>query len=339
MILPGIGEAGQRAIAAAHVAVVGCGALGCGVLDQLARAGVGTLTIIDRDVIEWSNLQRQTLFDQADAEAGTPKAIASAKRIASINSNIRVVPHVSDLTPENAEALLWHAATPTVLLDGTDNLHTRYLLNDIAVKQGIPLVYGGVIARRGMQMTIRPGSTPCLRCVFPEPGDNAELETCETAGVLGAAVGIVTSLQAAAVIDLLVGWQPDRPATLTEFDLETGRFRTIGLSALAAPEQRAGCICCGQQRYEFLSGLRSRGTVTLCGRGAFQIPARESRIDLGVLAGNVARVAPVRANEFFVRITPRNGVELTVFADARAVIRGVANEGEARALYDRFVGA
>jgi len=338
-ILPGIGESGQQSLAMAHAVVVGCGALGCGIIDQLARAGVGHLTLIDRDVVEWSNLQRQTLFDEADARSGQPKAIAAQRRAGAINSSLNISAQIADLNHENAVSLVVGNARPDLILDGTDNFETRYLLNDLAVTRNIPLIYGGVIARRGMQMTIRPGHGPCLRCVFPEPSSNGETETCDTAGVLGAAVSIVSSLQAAAAIDLIVDPARDFRPSLTEFDLATTRFRSIDLSNLATPQARAGCICCGKARYEFLSGERTRPAVTLCGRGAFQIPAGPSRIDLSRLASNVARVSPVTANEFFVRIIPREGVEMTVFADSRAVVRGTANEGEARALYDRYVGA
>lgn len=318
---------------------MGCGALGCGILDQLCRAGVGRLTIIDRDVIEWSNLQRQVLFDEEDAKHGRPKALAGANRARAINSEVQVDAEIKDLTPENAEKLLLASGLPDVLLDGTDNLETRYLLNDLAVKHRIPLIYGGVIARRGMQMTIRPGRGPCLRCVFPEPSASGQLETCDTAGVLGAAVSIVSSLQAAAAIDLIVDPAKEIIPALIEFDLATPRFRSIDLSRAGAPEIRAECPCCGHSNYEFLSGTRARPPVMLCGRGAFQIPAGATAIDLAKLASAAGRVARVTATEFFVRILPREGIELTVFADARALIRGVPNEGEARALYDRFVGA
>lgn len=322
----------------AHAVVVGCGALGCGVLDQLARAGIGRITIVDRDIVEWSNLQRQSLFDEEDARQGTPKAIAAHDRIARINSTIAATPHIADLNSDNAERLLLGSSTPDVILDGTDNLETRYLLNDFAVKHAVPLVYGGVIARRGMQFTIRPGLGPCLRCVFPEP-PGGEHETCDTAGVLGAAVGLVASLQASAAIDLITA--PDRAVrpSLFEFDLGTSRFRTIDLSNLSSSHARSECICCGQSRYEFLSGAKTRSAVSLCGRGAFQISGAASPLDLATLAARLARVSQVTSNEFFVRVRPRDGVEMTVFADSRAVIRGVANDGEARSLYDRYIGA
>lgn len=337
-ILPGIGDEGQELLGRAHVVVIGCGALGCGVIDQLTRAGVGRLTVVDRDVVEWSNLQRQTLFDEDDARSGQPKAVAARRRVMAINSSLAVSAHIADLTHENTESLIIDGAKPDLILDGTDNLETRYLLNDVAVKHSIPLLYGGVIARRGMQMTIRPGIGPCLRCVFPEPSQTGVMETCDTAGVLGAAVSIVSSLQANAAIELIVDPRRESKPLLTEFDLASLRFRTIDLSNLGTPEARAACVCCGKRNYEFLSGERARSAVTLCGRGAFQIPAGKSRIDLAQLASNVARVSRVTANEFFVRMFPREGVELTVFADARAIVRGTANEGEARALYARYVG-
>ncbi|MBX3389595.1 MAG: ThiF family adenylyltransferase [Phycisphaeraceae bacterium] len=337
VILPGIGEAGQQAIAQARAVVVGCGALGCTILDQLARAGIGRLSILDRDIVEWTNLQRQVLFDEEDAQAGTPKAIAARNRIARINSAISVAAHIADLNHENAQALILADNPPDVILDGTDNLETRYLLNDLAVKHGIPLIYGGVIARRGMQFTIRPGRGPCLRCVFPEPTAGA-VETCDTAGVLGPAVSISASLQVSAALDLIVARDRDVPPLLTEFDLGTGRFRTLDLSNLSGARSREQCICCGQSRYEFLSGERVRPAVSLCGRGAFQVAAGPHGIDLASLAKRVSRVSPVTSNEFFVRIRPREGIEMTVFADSRAVVRGAANDGEARSLYDRYVG-
>lgn len=337
-ILPGIGDAGQRALMRAHAIVVGCGALGCGILDQLARAGIGRLTILDRDIVEWSNLQRQMLFQEEDAVMGKPKAIAARDRIGRINSAIEVFPHIADINSDNAEQLLLGAGKPTVILDGTDNLETRYLLNDFAVKHGVPLVYGGVIARRGMQFTIAPGFGPCLRCVFPEPG-SSENETCDTAGVLGAAVAIVASLQAAAAIDLMADPARARRSLLTEFDLAASRFRTLDLSSLSSSEARSACVCCGRLKYEFLSGERARPAVSLCGSGAFQITGGSGAIDLAALATRLARVSSITSNEFFVRVRPRDGVEMTVFADSRAVVRGVANDGEARSLYDRYVGA
>lgn len=339
MLIPGIGEEGQRRLIEAHVVVVGCGALGCGVIDQLGRAGIGSMKLIDRDVVEWSNLQRQTLFEESDARDGLPKVIAAKRRMERVNARMRADAIIADLTHENVEELLLGDRRPTMLLDGTDNLETRYLLNDVAVKHGIPLVYGGVIASRGMQMTVIPHAGPCLRCVFPEPTPAAEVETCDTSGVLGAAVGIVSSAQAAAAIGFITHATSTITPKLLEFDVFSGRYRSVDLKRLSAPESRATCIACGCRQYEFLSGERARPAVTLCGKGAFQIPAGQTSINLEKLAARVARSTKTSANEFFVKIQPRAGVEMTVFADARAVIRGVANEGEARAFYDRFVGA
>lgn len=342
-ILPAIGEAGQRRIMASHALVVGAGALGCTALDQLGRAGVGHITVVDRDVVEFTNLQRQTLFDESDAAAALPKAVAARNRLARVNSTIRVDAVIADLTPENAESLV-AAHRPSIILDGTDNLDTRYLLNDLAVKHAIPLIYAGVIATRGMQLTILPGRSACLRCVFPEPGAAAQVETCDTVGVLGPAVAIAASLQAADAIRVLAA---DAAAlassplpSLTEFDLATNRFRTIDLGKLHAPAARAHCPCCGERQFDFLSGSRTRPAASLCGSGAFQIHAASPRtLALTSLGSQLARLGPVQANEFFVRLHPRDGVELTVFADARAIIRGVETEGEARALYDRYVGS
>lgn len=341
MILPGVGAEGQQRLLRSHALVAGAGALGCTALDQLARAGVGRITIIDRDVVELTNLQRQTLFGESDAAAALPKAVAARNRLSSVNSAIRVDAVVADITPQNAEVLLT-SNRPDVILDGTDNLDTRYLLNDLAVKHAIPLIYAGVIATRGMQLTILPGAA-CLRCVFPEPSAAAHVETCDTVGVLGPAVAIAASLQAAEAIRLLALAPEERARVglpkLTEFDLAIHRFRAIDLSKLHEPAARAGCPCCGLRQFEFLSGSRTRPAASLCGSGAFQIHAAAPRtISLPSLGTQLARLGPVQANEFFVRLHPRDGVELTVFADARAIIRGVDTESDARALYDRYVG-
>jgi adenylyltransferase/sulfurtransferase len=342
LILPGIGVEGQQRLLASHALVVGAGALGCTLLDQLARAGVGRITIIDRDIVERTNLQRQTLFDEADAAAALPKAVAARNRLTRVNSAIRIEAIIADVSPGNAEALV-ATHRPDIILDGTDNLDTRYLLNDLAIKHAIPLIYAGVIATRGMQLTILPGRSACLRCVFPEHGAAAEVETCDTVGVLGPAVAIAASLQAAEALRVLaadaVALAADRLPSLTEFDLATTRFRIIDLGKLHAAAARADCPCCGTRRFEFLSGSRTRPAASLCGSGAFQIHAAGPRtLALPTLGSKLARLGPVQANEFFVRLHPRDGVELTVFADARAIIRGVETESEARTLYDRYVG-
>lgn len=328
---------------ASHALVVGAGALGCTALDQLARAGVGRITIVDRDIVEHTNLQRQSLFDEADAHDALPKAVAARNRLARVNSTIGIDAIIADVTPENAESLV-AALRPNIMLDGTDNLDTRYLLNDLAVKHAVPLIYAGVIATRGMQLTILPGRSACLRCVFPEPGAAAQVETCDTVGVLGPAVAIAASLQAAEAIRVLAADAAalaSRPLpSLTEFDLSSTRFRTIDLGNLHAPAARAHCPCCGERQFEFLSGSRTRPAARLCGSGAFQIHSAAPRtLALPALGSQLARLGPVQANEFFVRLHPREGVELTVFADARAIIRGIETEAEARALYDRYVGS
>ena len=340
-ILLALGEAGQRRLMASRALVVGAGALGCTALDQLARAGVGRITVVDRDIVEHTNLQRQTLFDEADANAALPKAVAARNRLSRVNSTIHIDAVIAELTPENAESLV-ATHRPNLILDGTDNLDTRYLLNDLAVKHAIPLIYAGVIATRGMQLTILP-HTACLRCVFPEPNAADHVETCDTVGVLGPAVAIAASLQAAEAIRVLgtdaAALASSPPPSLTEFDLATSRFRTLDLRKLHAPAARVLCPCCGTRQFEFLSGSRTRPAASLCGSGAFQIHAAAPRIlALPALGLQLARLGPVQANEFFVRLHPRDGVELTVFADARAIIRGVETESEARALYARYVG-
>lgn len=347
MLLPGIGAEGQERLLKAHVAVVGCGALGCGIADLLARAGVGTLTLIDRDVVELTNLQRQTLFDERDAAEGIPKAEAARRRLAAVNASITLHAVVADLTAANAESLLGldgpssGAPRPMLLLDGTDNFETRYLLNDLAVKHGLPYVYGGAVATCGMQMTIVPGRTACLRCLFPEPPPPGTTPTCDTAGVWGPVIGTVTAMQAAEAIRLITGHGPGDQA-LHDIDLWARRHRRIEAAS------RADCPCCALRRFEFLDEGRATPPAALCGQDAVQVaaPAGGERIDLEALRQRLAAHGDFRAlGRFLVRGTLAhergdNGapIELTVFADGRAIVKGTVRPELARALYARFIG-
>jgi adenylyltransferase/sulfurtransferase len=324
ILFPAIGERGQEALLGAHVAIAGCGALGSFQAAALARAGVGRLTIIDRDYVEPSNLHRQWLFEEADAAEGLPKAAAAERRLERINSRVRARGVVADLTASNAEALL---AGAMLILDGTDNFETRYLINDYSVSRGIPWVYGAALASYGLAMPVIPGHTACLRCVYPDPPGGAQ-PTCETAGVLNAIVSAVASVQVADALRILVtGTAPSR---ITTIDVWEGGIRQI-----REPERDPECPCCARREFRFLEETE-RGPVSLCGRNAVQIRG-ERDLDLAALAERLAPLGEVRANEFALRfvIAPH---ELTVFADGRAIIKGTSDAAVARSLYARYVG-
>jgi len=323
-----LGEEGQRRIGAASVAIVGCGALGGFQAETLARAGVGRLRIIDRDFVERSNLQRQFLFDEADAAEGAPKAVAAGRRLARINSEIAVEPVVADLTPSNVEELLDGIE---LILDGTDNFETRYLLNDAAVERGIPWIYGAAVGSYGLKMAIVPGRTACLRCVYPESPRTAQ-PTCETDGVLAAVTATVAALQVGDALKILARGADSVEARLTMADVWTGEIRQ-----LTPPARDPACPCCARREFVFLDGKR-RAPISLCGRNAVQIHERARPVDLADLTRRLSALAPVRSNEFALRVT-LDPYELTVFPDGRAIIKGTTDVGVARSLYARYVGA
>jgi adenylyltransferase/sulfurtransferase len=326
-----IGTAGQERLSAGRVLVVGCGALGSAAVNLLARAGVGQITIVDRDFVELGNLQRQLLFDEADAAAGTPKAVAAALAVGRINSEVEVRPFVADLTPTNVEEFVAHA---DVVLDGTDNFETRHLLNDACVKRGVPWVYGGVIGSTGMSMTIVPGETPCFRCLFPTPPPVGTMETCETAGVLAAGVVTVAAIQCAEVMKLLVGDSQNRSRGLTAIDVWTNDH-LLAEGTLRDP----GCPCCGQRRFEYLDAVVTSRTASLCGRDAVQVsPGRPLAVDLADLGRRLGATGPVTSNDYLVRCVV-DGHEMTIFVDGRAIIKGTSDLAVARSLYARYVGA
>lgn len=325
-ILPQMGEGAQRRLGAAHAAVVGAGALGCVAADLLARAGVGRLTLIDRDVVELTNLQRQSLFTEDDARDATPKAIAAAERLRRVNSEIAIDSHVADLTPRNAEDLLTGA---DVILDGTDNFETRLLLNDVSVKHARTLCYAGVVGTRAMWASFVPGG-PCLRCLLPDLPAPGSVETCDTAGVLGPAAAACAAAQAADAIRVLVdGGGPHRG--LSEWDIWTGGRREITL------RRDPGCPCCGLSRFDYLNG-RVSDTVVLCGSDAVQVcPAAQTGADLSRVARLFGEVGAVHASPYLVRGRV-SGHEVTVFADGRAIVKGTRDAGRARAVYARLLG-
>jgi adenylyltransferase/sulfurtransferase len=327
ILFAGLGEAGQRRLLEARAVIAGCGALGSVQAGMLARAGVGHIRLIDRDYVEWSNLQRQCLFEESDAEEGLPKAVAAARRLASINSGIEVTPVVADLTHANVEELLGDAG---VVLDGTDNFEARYLINDFCVSRGIPWIYGGAVGSYGLTMPVIPGRTSCLKCVYPEPPSGAQ-PTCETAGVLNTVPSVVGSLQSADAIRILCGRADELSPRITTLDLWTGVIRQ-----LRQPDRDPQCLACGQRRFVHLEGA-GRAPISLCGRNAVQIHERARPIDLQLLKQALAPLGEVRANEFALRFFP-SPYEMTIFPDGRAIIKGTNDVGLARSLYARYVG-
>src|SRR5687767_13669811 len=280
-LLPQIGRTGQERLARAHVLLVGCGALGTVIAEQLVRAGVGTLRIVDRDVVELSNLQRQTLFEESDAAEGVPKAVAAERRLSRVNSEVTIDAVVADFFAGNAEEF----GECDLILDGTDNVETRYLINDLSVKTGVPWVYGACVGTEGRVMTVRTPETACLRCVFPEPPGVGELPTCDTAGVLGPLAGVVASLQALAAIKLLSGNESAVAREMTVIDVWSNRIRSVNL----ADARRADCPTCGQRQFEFLEAGTVRRPVSLCGRNAVQVrPEGRGGVQLDVMAKRLA---------------------------------------------------
>lgn len=338
-LLPQIGPEGQKKLQRACVLLVGCGALGCTIAEQLTRAGVGTIRIIDRDLMELTNLQRQVLFDERDAAEQAPKAVAAARRLNQINSLVRIEPIVADVHAGNVEQLAGLEGTQSragVILDGTDNAETRYLLNDVAVKHGMPWVYGACVGMEGRCMAVIPGRTPCLRCIFPEPPVAGELPTCDTAGVLGAAATIVGSLQAVQAIRLLTQAPADHPMIVA--DVWKPRFRSISTTDSRRPD----CPCCGKREFGFLDDRSASRSTTLCGRNAVQVrPAKAAMLDLEAIAGRLQPLGQVERTPYLVRCELREGapVKLTVFADGRAIVHGTNDLKHARSIYARFIGA
>ncbi len=286
---------------------------------------MGRRTLIDRDFVEVSNLQRQWLYEEADAEAALPKAIAAAGALGRINSRVRVHPQVADLTPETAHDLLGGVQ---IILDGTDNFETRYLINDYAVSERIPWIYGGAVGSYGVTMPLLPGNA-CFRCIYPDPPSGAQ-PTCDTAGVLGAVTAAVAAIQTADALKILCG----RPFTprLTTLDVWNGGMRQVDL-----PEKDADCPACARRDFAYLAGRR-RAPVSLCGRNAVQIHERARPVDLARLQKALAPLGEVRANDFGLRFFCRP-YEMTVFPDGRAIIKGTTDVGLARSLYARYVGA
>jgi len=328
VLFPGIGEEGQRKLHGARVGLAGCGATGSAIASLLARSGVGTLRIIDRDFVEASNLQRQALFDESDAAESMPKALAAARRIAAFNSQIVVEPHVADLTSSNIAELL---EGMHIVLDGTDNFETRYLINDYAVKNQVPWVYVAAVAGYGVTLNVLPHRTACLACVFPDP-PSGTFETCETAGIVNGAVHAVASVAATEALKMLVGAEDQLRRTLLSFDL--WRNERAEVSA-AAP--RRNCRACGEHNFIHLAG-EARPHITLCGRNSVQIHERNRPVDFAEMSVRLKPHGTVRHNDFVLKFW-HQPYEMTLFPDGRAIIKGTTDTAVARSLYARYVGS
>ena len=330
ILFRGIGAEGQQRLGAGRVAIVGCGATGSALASSLARAGVGTLRIIDRDYVEASNLQRQSLFEEKDATESLPKAIAAARKIAAFNSEITVEARVEDLVPGNINVLL---EGMDVIIDGTDNFETRYLVNDYAVKNSLPWIYAAAVGSYGVTLNVLPGKTACLACIFPETPQGM-VETCETSGILNTAVNLVASVAATEAMKLLVGGAAAEQLrnTLWSFDVWSNEQAEI-----AAAHPRAGCRTCGARDFVHLAG-EGRPHITMCGRNSVQIHERARPIDFAEMQRRLAAHGVVRHNEFVLKFW-REPYEMTLFPDGRAIIKGTTETGVARSLYARYVGS
>jgi molybdopterin/thiamine biosynthesis adenylyltransferase len=333
ILFSGIGEEGQEKLLASSAVLVGCGALGTVTANLMVRAGLGRLAIIDRDFVEASNLQRQTLFDEADARDAIPKAIAAERHLRSVNSGVRVEGIVADLTPENALDLL--GGFP-LILDGTDNFETRLLLNDAAISLGVPWIYAAAVGSYGVTMTVRPGETACLACLLESENNHSARgpeDTCDTVGVLNAAAGVIASIESAEATKFLAGRPEALNGKLISCDVWSGRFQSIRVA------RNSDCRACVRREFVHLEG-RARPHVSMCGRDSVQIHERRRALDLAELGRRVAgaSASEVRNNQFLLRfrVAP---YEMTVFPDGRAIIKGTQDPAVARSLYARYIGS
>jgi len=327
VLFAGIGESGQRKLIASHVTIVGCGATGSALASLLARAGVGTIRIIDRDYVEASNLQRQMLFDEADAAESLPKAIAAARKIAAFNSRIVVEPRIADLIPGNIEVLL---EGTQLLLDGTDNFETRYLMNDFAVSRSLPWIYTAAVGSYGVSMNVLPGKTACLACLFPTPPQGM-VETCDTSGILNSAVNWAASIAATEATKILVGAEDRLRRTLLSFDVWLNERAELNASA-----PHPGCRACDQNDFTHLAG-KNRPHITLCGRNSVQIHERNRAVNLSEMSARLQSHGQVRHNDFVLKFS-RDPYEMTLFPDGRAIIKGTTDAAIARSFYARYIG-
>jgi len=330
ILFAGIGPEGQARLGESRALIIGCGALGTAQAEALARAGVGTLRLVDRDFVELSNLQRQTMFTERDAAERLPKVIAGANHLREINSDIAAEPEIADVNHSNIERLIEDC---DVVLDGTDNFATRYLLNDACVKHKVNWIYGAAVGSYGVTMTIRPNETPCLRCIFPEPPPVASAPTCDTAGVIMPIINVVAAVQVSEALKLLTGQIEHLHNTLMQFDVWRNEWRRISVG-----RPGANCSTCAARNFETLASEGREFAAVLCGRHAVQVsPSQPAHVDLSELSMRLASAGEVKANDYLLRF--RTGeFEMTIFQDARSIIRGTDDLATARSLYAKFVG-
>lgn len=354
MLFAGIGKDGQQKLGDSRILLVGCGALGCVLADAMVRAGVGHVRIVDRDFVELSNLQRQTLFDEQDVADHLPKVIAAARRLRRVNSEVMIEPIVADVDYANIAEL---ADGVSLILDGTDNFEIRYLINDLSLEKNIPWIFTGCTGAVGQVMPVFPHESACLRCLMPLPPPPGATETCDTAGVLGPAVNVVASLQAAIALRILVGQSQQMDRKLHIVDVWNGSFRSVDVSKLHESQQ---CPACQNGERLWLTGHQRSASTVLCGRNAVQItPPEKLALSLSDLAIRLASSGSVTSNPFLIRVTIARSAEqtevetfgtdvvatsdlmpfeLTIFPDGRAIIRGTSDPAVARTLYSRYVG-
>jgi len=332
ILFAGIGEGGQERLLQSSAVLVGCGALGTALAGLLVRAGVGRLRIVDRDFVEPSNLQRQTLFDEEDARRALPKAVAAERHLRAINSEPDIEGVVSDLTPTNAlELLSGHG----VILDGTDNFETRLLVNDAAISLGESWIYGAAVGSYGVTLTVRPGQTACLACLLSSGVSGESIgadETCDTAGILNSAANLVASIQATEAMKILAGKENELHGRLVSCDVWRGKFQSINVA------RDPGCRACARREFTYLEG-DAQPQITMCGRNSVQIHEHGRSLDLKALGGRLAAAgSDVRHNDFLLsfELPP---YKLTIFADGRAIVKGTQDAAVARSLYARYIGA
>jgi molybdopterin/thiamine biosynthesis adenylyltransferase len=328
-----IGVEGQRRLIRSRVAIVGMGALGTVLANHMVRAGIGYVRLIDRDFVEMSNLQRQMLYDEEDAQQMAPKAIAAANRLRQTNCLVEIEPHVTDLNRTNAEELLTGV---DLILDGTDNFAVRFLINDVSVKHGIPWIYGGAVSSRGVTMTIIPGVTPCLRCVFGQPPAQGTTETCDTAGVIGSIIHVVASYQAAEALKILVGDRDHINRRMVHFDLWYNHQSSVDVSKA----KKDTCPACGLHHYDYLDASSDEDMIgTLCGRNSVQIqPVRPASFNLNEWANKLGRLGRVELNPFLLKFHVQDDMHMILFPDGRALVQGTDDPTLAKSLYSRFIG-
>ena len=353
MLFRGVGVDGQAALKQSSVLLVGCGALGCVLADSMARSGVGRIRIVDRDFVELSNLQRQVLYTEEDVDSHLPKSMAAADRLRRVNSDIEIEPIVADVDFSNISGF---ARNVDLILDGTDNFEIRYLINDVSLETGIPWIFTGCTGSHGQMMPVFPHSSACLRCLIPNPPPPGSTETCDTAGVLGPAINVIASLQAATALKILTRrHRPDAamedssetrpvsadtvdvPLKLTTIDVWDQTFRQIDVSSL---RDTANCPACHGGERLWLDGSQTSGSTILCGRNAVQVaPPEKIRLSLQELANRLESAGKVTSNPFLVRLSVDDtDLEVTVFADGRAIIKGTEDPTVARSIYSRYIG-